>query len=180
MCKSDQIHSFEDTIVANRKRALNFILSKVSDPQVAEDILQDSMLKALDGIDSLKDETKAESWFYQIIRNRITDHYRRSGTKEKALNKLAVELEANNGEEFEKNVCGCFHDIIPTLKPDYAVLIKEMELGNEQPETVAGRLGITRNTLKVRRFRARQQLQKFLELTCGVCATQGCLDCTCT
>lgn len=45
---------------------------------------------------------------------------------------------------------------------------------------MAEHLGITRNNLKVRRYRARQQLRERLEETCQACAEQGCLDCTCS
>lgn len=58
-------------------------------------------------------------------------------------------------------------------------MIKEVELGDELPEQVSERLGITRNNLKVRRYRARQQLQDKLEETCGKCAERGCTNCEC-
>jgi DNA-directed RNA polymerase specialized sigma24 family protein len=58
-------------------------------------------------------------------------------------------------------------------------LIAAVELGGETPEAAAERLGITRNNLKVRRHRARQQLRVRLEETRRTCARHGCLDCTC-
>ena len=49
----------------------------------------------------------------------------------------------------------------------------------EDDYRVAERLDITRNNLKVRHHRARQQLRERLEETCRTCATHGCIDCTC-
>jgi RNA polymerase sigma-70 factor (ECF subfamily) len=84
-----------------------------------------------------------------------------------------------NTKEEEKKVCQCFRGILDELKPEYSLLIREMELGDELPEMVADRLNITRINLKVRRYRARQQLQTKLEETCGKCAAKGCIECEC-
>jgi RNA polymerase sigma-70 factor (ECF subfamily) len=170
----------EKKLLPHREKLLNFIQSKVSDPDLAEDILQDSLLKAIRGLPDLDKDDKILSWFYQIVRNRIVDHYRRSGTESKKMKEYAREISLfyDSGDE-EKTVCQCFRGILSEIKPEYSVLIKEMELGDELPEQVAERLGITRNNLKVRRYRARQKLQDKLVETCGKCAERGCTDCEC-
>jgi RNA polymerase sigma-70 factor (ECF subfamily) len=81
--------------------------------------------------------------------------------------------------EDDAELCRCFERLIPTLKTEYADLIQSVELGSESPDVAAGRLGITPNNLKVRRYRARQALRRRLEETCRTCAEHGCLDCTC-
>lgn len=53
-----------------------FILQRVSDPIVAEDLLQEVFVKIHQSIGSLEEETKLESWIYQITRNTIIDYYR--------------------------------------------------------------------------------------------------------
>jgi RNA polymerase sigma-70 factor (ECF subfamily) len=68
--------------------------------------------------------------------------------------------------------------LIPTLKPEYAEIItldlKEVDSGD-----IADQLGITKDNIKVRRHRAREQLKKRLEETCKICAKHGCFDCDC-
>ena len=61
----------------NKLRA--FTLSKVHDKSVADDILQELFIKIHANIDKVKDETKIQSWIYQICRNLITDHFRNLG-----------------------------------------------------------------------------------------------------
>jgi len=39
--------------------------------------------------------------------------------------------------------------------------------------------GISENNAAVRVHRARQALRKQVQLTCGACATHGCVDCRC-
>lgn len=41
-----------------------------------DDTLQNVFLKMHTGLVSLKDETKLQSWLYQIVRNAIIDYYR--------------------------------------------------------------------------------------------------------
>ncbi len=65
------------------------------------------------------------------------------------------------------------------MRPAYADLIRALDLDGVPAEAVAERLGISRNNLRVRHHRARAQLKVRLEATCRLCATHGCLDCTC-
>lgn len=170
----------ETELLPHREKLLSFIRSKVSDPDLTEDILQDSLLKAIQSLPNLDNDDKILSWFYQIVRNRIIDHYRRSGTESKKMEEYAQEISSfYDTEEEEKTVCQCFRGILDELKSEHSLLIKEMELGDELPDMVADRLNITRNNLKVRRYRARQKLQNKLEETCGKCAEKGCIECEC-
>jgi DNA-directed RNA polymerase specialized sigma24 family protein len=81
--------------------------------------------------------------------------------------------------EDHSTVCECFKELIPALKPEYAEVIEALDLREEDPGSVAERLGVTRANLKVRAHRARQQLKTRLEETCRMCAKHGCLDCSC-
>jgi RNA polymerase sigma-70 factor (ECF subfamily) len=69
--------------------------------------------------------------------------------------------------------------LLPAMNPQYADLIRRLDLNEEAPDTVAASLGITKNNLSVRIHRARQQLKQRLEDNCRVCAKHGCLDCQC-
>jgi RNA polymerase sigma-70 factor (ECF subfamily) len=53
-----------------------FILKRVSDESIADDILQEVFKKNHLHIGTLIDDTKVERWIYQITRNTIIDHYR--------------------------------------------------------------------------------------------------------
>jgi RNA polymerase sigma-70 factor, ECF subfamily len=52
-----------------------FIKSRVSE-DVVDDLQQDIFIKIHSQINSLNENTKLESWLYQITRNTIIDHYR--------------------------------------------------------------------------------------------------------
>ena len=176
----------EDTRLAQRlvegpEQFLGYIRRRVHDPELAEDILQDSLLRALRAAPQLRDEDRLVPWFYRVLEHAIVDAYRRRGTERKHLGGPLPddrELPAMEPEE-EAALCECFRALVPTLKPEYAELIERLDLGGETPEAAAARLGITPNNLKVRRHRARQALRQRLEATCRTCAEHHCLDCTC-
>lgn len=173
-----------EALVASRERFLAYVRARVRDPQLAEDILQDSLLRAVRAAPTLRDEERLVPWFYRVLQNAIVDAYRRRGVERAHVTELdardadGLEAEAATPED-EAVVCACFEPLVGTLKPEYAELIESLDLRGEAPEAAAARLGITPNNLKVRRHRARQALRRRLEETCRVCATHHCLDCTC-
>jgi DNA-directed RNA polymerase specialized sigma24 family protein len=92
---------------------------------------------------------------------------------------LEQELNSPPDAEEERVVCACMERLLPTIAPQYARLIRQIELNGETPDAVAAHLGITKNNLNVRIHRARQQLKRHLEENCRICAKHGCLDCHC-
>ena len=171
----------EASLASARGRFLAFVRRRVSDPDLAEDILQDALLRAVRAAPDLRDEERLVAWFYAILRNAITDAYRRRDVRRRRLAPLdeATELAVEPSDESTQSLCECFRALIPTIKPEYAAVIEAVDLGAEAPEVVAARLGITRNNLNVRHHRARAALRERLSETCRICSDHGCLDCTC-
>lgn len=58
-------------------RIYQFIYLRVKDSSVAEDITQDTYVKAYEKIDTLYSKAKAKSWLYMIARNLMIDYVRR-------------------------------------------------------------------------------------------------------
>lgn len=79
------IGPLERQILDRREALLGFIRSKVGDDELAEDILQESLLRALQSVAELQDEEKLVPWLYRIIRNAITDSYRRHAAAARRL-----------------------------------------------------------------------------------------------
>ncbi len=169
----------EEVLLHHRARLLGFIQKRVTDPDLAEDVLQEGLLKALRSADDLRDEERLLPWFYRILNNAIIDTYRKRATEMRYLESYAREMEVEATPEHDAALCACFRELLPSLKPEYAELIDRLELNPGDPGQVAVQLNIQPNNLKVRRHRARQALKQRLEETCRTCAIHGCLDCTC-
>ncbi len=171
--------TLETILLDERAKLLAFVRKKISDPELAEDVLQDSLLKAVGAAPDLQNKERIIPWFYRILNNAIIDTYRHHEVETRYLETYGPREAVVVEPEDEATLCACFRALLPTLPADYAELIETLELNEGDPAEVAERLQITRNNLKVRRHRARQALRQRLEQTCRVCATHGCLDCTC-
>jgi RNA polymerase sigma factor (sigma-70 family) len=165
-----------------RDAFLAYLRRRLDDPELAEDLLQDSLLRAIRAAPELRDDERLLAWFYRLLHNAAVDAYRRRGVRSERM--PTVDL-ATAGDivapaaEADPVACACFRALLPSLKPEYADLIEHLDLGAETPDQAAARLGITSNNLKVRHHRARQALRHRLEQTCRTCAAHHCLDCTC-
>lgn len=167
-------------LVEHRRRLVRYVRSLTDDPDLTEDVVQEALLKTLRAAPDITDEDALTGWLFRVAKNTVIDLHRSRQREGRRLQRLAAEAEPALEPEDETALCACYEALLPTLKPEYAELISAVELGDEAPEAAAERLGITRNNLKVRRHRARQQLRQRLEESCRTCAKHGCLDCTCT
>lgn len=168
-----------ELLLEGRERLVSFITARVSDRDVAEDILQDSLLRALRAAPGLRESDRLAPWLIRIVRNGIIDHLRRRGTAHAALTRFEQELDRTVTPEEHAAICACFEDILPVMKDSYAELIRRMDLAEEPASQVAEDLGLTRENLKVRHHRARRQLRDRLAVVCRSCAQHSCLDCSC-
>lgn len=172
-------------LVAGRGRFHRFIASRVGSATEADDLLQESLLRALQRGDSLRRGERVVAWFYRILRNAIADHYRE---KQKGLHRSErLWTEANVSgtsrvtppADWEVAVCACFKGLLLTLKPRYAELLRRIDLLGEKKSGVAAALGLTHATLDVVLHRARYALRHKLEIFCGACSREHCLACAC-
>jgi len=72
--------SIEILIVRHKQRVFSFILSKVLDREVAEDIFQDTFIKVIRTLKRRKynEEGKFLPWVMRISHNLVIDHFRRN------------------------------------------------------------------------------------------------------
>lgn len=164
-------------LVENHRQFLAFLQSRLRDRKEAEDVLQGAFVKAIEKVDTLRDDESAVAWFYRLLRNSIVDRHRRRARDGKEAASDVDELA--DDAELERAVCRCIDTLIPTIKPEYATILRRVELEEARLTDVAEELAISPNNAAVRLHRARQALKRRLEQSCGTCATHGCLDCTC-
>jgi RNA polymerase sigma-70 factor (ECF subfamily) len=72
--------SLEILIVRHKQRVFSFIISKVLDKEVAEDIFQDTFIKVINTLKrgAYNEEGKFLPWVMRIAHNLIIDHFRRN------------------------------------------------------------------------------------------------------
>lgn len=168
-------------LAQSHRQFLSFLQRRVGSRAAAEDILQDAFVRGLRRADTLRDQESAVAWFYRLLRNAITDHYRRRGAEQRALARVASEPPPDRIPEHEltEAVCRCVRSLVDTLKPEYATALRRIDLEGTTPAEFAREAGITANNANVRVHRARLALRRQVERSCGTCATHGCFDCQC-
>jgi len=168
-------------LVANHARFLGFLERRVGSRDVAEDILQEAFVRSLDRVESIRNTDSALAWFYRVLRNALTDHFRRQETRDRALSQASAEAEENSEYDtgLETVVCACVMEMVETLKPDYAAAVRRVDLDGMSVRSYAEESGITPGNAGVRLHRAREALRRQLARVCGTCVTHGCFNCRC-
>jgi len=123
--------TIETQLLENVREFTAFARKRLRDPELAADVVQESLLKALRSSDQLRDEENAKAWFYRILRRTIIDLYRRHDVRDRALEDLERELDrVQNGEE-ELVVCSCMERLLPRMAAQYSELIRRIDLNEE-------------------------------------------------
>lgn len=146
-----------------------FILRRVSSPEDADDLLQETFIKIHAKLDTLEDRERLNAWVYQIARNTVTDYYRRQKAVEPlpegGIEAIAVEPEGPDND-VEQIVGEWLRPMVETLPERYrqALILTEFE-GYSQRE-MAEELGLSYSGAKSRVQRGRVMLKQQLVDCC--------------
>ena len=93
------------------KKAFRFLVGNRLNDEDADDVIQETYIKVFEKIDTLKDDSKFESWLWQILRNNMNEFYRKSSRKNNVMFGLdAEDLENLTGDEDVKVSYGQKYD----------------------------------------------------------------------
>jgi RNA polymerase sigma-70 factor (ECF subfamily) len=168
-------------LVDGHRELLAFVERRVGSRAVAEDILQEALVRTLPRAGELRDEGSAVAWLYRSLRNAIADQHRRAGASGRALEALAAEPDAPAEPPPDERdaVCRCVARLAESLKPEYAAVLRRVDVDGVPVHAFAAEAGVTPNNASVRLHRARAALRERVKDACGACAEHGCLDCGC-
>ena len=140
------------------KQLLAFIQKRVSDPVLAEDILQEVFIKIHNKIDSLQEGKKVKAWLFQITRNTIIDYYRRS-KKNEDIDIQIVDLEEEDNIQAMADIQSCIVPMIKSLPEDYRDALLLSELNGLSQKELSEKLQISYSAAKSRVQRGRTLLK---------------------
>ena len=172
----------EAALVENHRNFLRFLVRRVGDADTAEDVLQQFSLRAVSRGSELRQSESAVAWLYRLLRTTLVDHYRSETARrrrEADYARMEIPSDEERDVELESTVCACLETLLPTLKAEYADILRRVDLQETPPREVARDLGLTPSNVRVRLHRARQAIKESLLLSCRTCAEHGCLDCDC-
>lgn len=150
----------------------------VRDREVAEDLAQDTFLKAFNALDSYRPEYKFSSWLFKIAHNTAIDHLRRRtldtlsiegaphAVTPEQLEATALQLESDAPSALDRvealELGGEIEEAIGRLRPEYRSCILLRHVEGLAYEEIAETLDLPLGTVKTYIHRARHELRAAL------------------
>ena len=160
-----------------------YVLPRVRHRHVAEELVQESFLAALKGVESFRGESSPRTWLVGLLRRKIADHYRKRG-REPATESLDTsdptidawfdekgswikaparcEMDPAKLQE-SKDFWPVFEDCLGALPARLADVFSLRVMDSLKPDEVCKELSITSTNLWVTLHRARARLRACLE-----------------
>lgn len=170
--------SFQEEALPHLDAVYRFALRLAGSPDAAEDLVQETFLRAFRAWDQYTPGTRAKSWLFTICRNVflrqrergqrhdeiVTENAARAPGTPEPVNPLWGSLRGVDpeGEFFESIVDERIFAAIDALPEEFrsAVVLSDME--GLPYEEIARLMGVPLGTVKSRLYRGRRQLQKVL------------------
>jgi RNA polymerase sigma-70 factor (ECF subfamily) len=157
---------------AELRRVLHaFIARRVSDPDTADDLTQEVLLKAHRSGTTTGPVDDVAAWLYRIARNTLVDHYRHRDRHPRP-GELPSDLVGHDlvdgADAARTQLAGCLRPMVEALDPIYRDALTLTDLGSLSQAEAARRMGISGSTMKSRVQRARAQLREAVVACCAV------------
>ena len=167
--------------VKDRSRLLQYFCRHLGSEADAEDAVQEFYAKIVRHSDQLEHAASADGWVRTVLRNTLTDQYRRRAARRQAMSGLARESIVTRHDRTEEAVlaCMCMHQLLPVLSAEHADILRRADLRGQPRGEIARELSISPGNVSVRIHRARRALKERLQKSCPSCMTNGFLDCHC-
>lgn len=146
-----------------------FLLSKISSPDEAEDLLQEILIKTHQNIHTLQDQQSIKPWLFQIANRTIIDYYRKQAA---ASNNVQAEdlwygdLESSESNQVQAELSQCIEPFIAALPDTSASLLDAIDLKGVSQKELAKELDVSYSTLKSRVQKARKELKDLFDDCC--------------
>jgi RNA polymerase sigma-70 factor (ECF subfamily) len=181
-----------EQLTTHRAAIHRYVRGIVRDAAVAEDLTQETLLRAHQKLATLEDPARLASWLYRIATNICYDHFRRSVRNPSRSLDETVDNDAGRGPipaltdagprldkvMEQKEMSACVQRYLADLPDSYraAILLHDVT-GITNPE-IAAMLGVSLATVKIRVHRAREKLGAALREACSFSADdRGVLVC---
>jgi RNA polymerase sigma-70 factor (ECF subfamily) len=170
--------AYRELIRRYERPLFSLVFRMVRDRELAEDLAQETFVKALNALDSYRPEFKFSSWIFKIANNAAIDHLRRReldtlsldgsphAETPEAIEATALQI-GNRGESPLDTVeamelGGEIERAIGLLRPEYRSCILLRHVEGRAYEEIAEILNLPLGTVKTYIHRARNELRQSL------------------
>ena len=168
-----------DVYASHHGRIRRYLAHLVRDPEEAEDLTQETFLRAHRQLASLRDPAALTTWLYRIATHVAYDRFRQSrercampqqdpGHDEAEDEPERADPDAPKLDElFEQSeMSACVNEFVADLPDSYRAVILLHDLGGLRDREIARMLGCSLGNVKIRLHRARRKLRSALAAAC--------------
>lgn len=170
---------FEATAVPHLSAMYNFALRLTADEEDAQDLVQETMLKAYRFWDSFEKGTNIKAWLYRILKNSFINKYRKTA---KEPNKIdydevkefynTIKDESVDPNDLETQLFGGLLDdditiALQKLPADFRTVVILCDIEGQTYEEIADMVGCPVGTVRSRLHRGRKMLHDILSKYAG-------------
>jgi RNA polymerase sigma-70 factor, ECF subfamily len=173
--RSGQESAYRELIRRYERPIFALLFRMVRDRELAEDLAQETFVKALNAIDSYRPEFKFSSWVFKIANNAAIDHLRRReldtlsldgsphAETPEAMQATALQIGARQETPLDtveaKELGSAIEAAIGSLRPEYRSCILLRHVEGRAYEEIAEMLNLPLGTVKTYIHRARNELR---------------------
>jgi len=157
--QSSRDHIFEALVNRYRQPLTGAAYHLCGEWEAACDLVQETLLDAYRGLDSLRDPEKAGAWLFTILRRKALA-YRKTSKRETVLTHEPAAPGPDDAESMVREIV--IEQLGQLAKDEREILAGKYLLGLTYQE-LAQTLGISEGAVRVRCFRAKEKLREVLQ-----------------
>ena len=174
------LQAFESLVRPFRDRIYWRAVKAVRDVDEAEDVTQETLLRAFTRLSTFRREARFSSWLYMVASNAIRMHLRRRRRKAThsiddhiheveriAQNQVQLSVEQPDTVAMRGQLFGALDDAISQLPPQYGSILRLWVEDGLDLQEIHERSGLSVAAIKSRLHRARRRLKDNLDSTFG-------------
>jgi RNA polymerase sigma-70 factor (ECF subfamily) len=178
LARAGEEPAYRELIRRYERPIFSLLYRMVRDRELAEDLAQETFVKALNAIESYRPEFKFSSWIFKIANNAAIDHLRRReldtlslegsphAETPDAIEATALQIGARQESPLDaveaRELGGQIEVAIARLRPEYRSCILLRHVEGRAYEEIAEILGLPLGTVKTYIHRARNELRQAL------------------
>jgi RNA polymerase sigma-70 factor (ECF subfamily) len=175
LARSGREAAYRELVRRYERPVFALLYRMVRDRELAEDLAQETFIKALNAIDSYRPEFKFSSWIFKIANNAAIDHLRRReldtlsldgsphAETPEAMQATALQIGARQESPLDaveaRELGGAIEAAIGRLRPEYRSCILLRHVEGRAYEEIAEILNLPLGTVKTYIHRARNELR---------------------
>ena len=162
---------FDEEIIPHMDALYNFALRLTTDPNDAEDLVQDTIVKAYRIFSSYEKGTNAKAWMFRILKNSFINNYRKTSKKPSQVDydEVSSYYESIRAERtetsdleslmFREMMDDDLSEALTRLPEDFRTVVLLCDVDGYTYEEIANMLDVPIGTIRSRLHRGRNLLK---------------------